>query len=155
MTNREVRRYWIVARDKPGLLLAMMRALAGEAHISFEGDLSRCTFPSTLNPSAMETPALKRATSVPRGDFVVLPLTPNTIDSILEVVLPDRRYMVDIIHIQIEQGGVLQFGAYDNFHPECIVAYTGVPTEFLNQLQASGVIRSWAEPPDDARRWHG
>ena len=25
-----------------------------------------------------------------------------------------------IIHIQIEKDGLLQFGAYDNFHPECI-----------------------------------
>lgn len=33
--------FHIVARDKPGLLRAMMRALAGDAYISFEGDLHR------------------------------------------------------------------------------------------------------------------
>jgi hypothetical protein len=33
--------YWLVARDKPGLLIAMMRALTGHAYISFEGKTYR------------------------------------------------------------------------------------------------------------------
>lgn len=155
MSEVEKDRYWIVARDKPGLLVAMMRALVGNAHISFEGDLRRCAFPEGIEQSHAETAALVRNTAVPRQDFVVLPLELHTLQPILDVVLPDGRYMRDIIHIQIEKDGRLEFGSYDNFHHECIVAFHGVPTALLNRLQESGVIRSWTEPHKGARRWHG
>lgn len=147
-------RCWIDPRDKPGLLRAMMRALAGDARISFEGDLSRCVFADNLTASADETEALCRQTVVPKQDFVVLPLELDTVQPILDVVLPGRRYLDDIIHIQIERHGQLQFGSYDNFHRECVVCYAGVETTLLDQLKSSGVIRSWQVAPDDQHRWH-
>ncbi len=125
----------------------MMRALAGNAHISFEGDLSRCGFPPHLHPDPLETPALRRQTLVPQQDFVVLPLEPENIRPILDVVLPDRRFMEDIIHIQIEKHGSLQFGAYDNFHPECVVCCAGIGQDLLDHLKQNGVLRSWTIPP--------
>lgn len=141
--NREERaRYWLVARDKPGLLMAMMRALAGSAMISFEGDLSGCDFSRVPGTSADETECLRRATIYPRQDFVVCRLEPETIEPILAEVLPERRAIDRIIHIQIEKDGALAFGSYDNFHPDCIVAGPGVPVSLLEQLQASGVLRS-------------
>ena len=156
MAEPLIDRYWPVARDKPGLLIAMTRRLAGEAHISFEGDLSRCSFPPSLNPSGAETPALRRQTAYPKQDFIVLPLTPESVRPILDVILPDNRYLDDIIHIQIEKGGELQFGSYDQFHHECIVGFPpGVTPELLDQLQSSGAIRSWSVPQEGARRWHG
>jgi hypothetical protein len=155
MNGPEKDRYWIVARDKPGLLVAMMRALAGNAHVSFEGELSRCVFPPALGPDARQTPVLKRQTVTPELDFVVLPLEPHSVQPILDVVLPDRRFMDDINHIQIEKNGILQFGSYDNFHPECIVCFLGVGQELLNRLRESGVIRSWTLPHEGAQRWHG
>jgi hypothetical protein len=155
MNGTEKDRYWIVARDKPGLLIAIMRALAGSAHISFEGDLSQCVFPPELAPRAYETPTLKRHTLVPKLDFVVLPLLPHTVQPILDVILPNRLFMNDIIHIQIEKNGRLEFGSYDNFHPECIVCFLGVRMDLLNTLRDKGVIRSWTMPHEGARRWHG
>jgi hypothetical protein len=156
MAEPLIDRYWLIARDKPGLLIAMMRHLAGEAHISFEGDLSRCEFPSSLDPSAVETPALQRSTSYPKQDFVVLPLTPESVRPILDVVLPHDRYLEDIIHIQIERAGDLQFGSYDNFHHECIVGFPpAVTPKLLNQLQSTGILRSWSVPHEEAQRWHG
>ena len=92
-------RYWLVARDKPGLLTHMMRFLAGEARISFDGDLSRCEFPAVLPRSTDEDSILTRQTLSPRQDFVILPLEHDTIRPILDVMLPDNRYMEDIIHI--------------------------------------------------------
>jgi hypothetical protein len=133
----------------------MMRALAGDAHVSFEGDLSRCVFPPALGPSGNETRALRRQTLTPRADFVVRPLEEDTIRPTLDVVLPDRRFMNDIVHIQIEKNGRLEFGSYDNFHPECIVCFLGVSTDLLDKLRDNGVIRSWTTPYQGARRWHG
>ncbi len=146
MCNVEKDRRWIVARDKQGLLTAMMHALAGNAHISFEGDLSRCTFPSDLTPVTEETPSLVRNTMDPRQDFVVLPLEEQTIRPILEVVLPKKRFTKNILHIQIEKNGRVKFGSHDNFHSECIVAFRGVPAELLIDLKEHGVIRPWTEP---------
>lgn len=156
MAEPPIDRYWPVARDKPGLLIAMMRRLAGEARISLEGDLSRCSFPPNLDPSGDETQALRRHTASPKQDFIVLSLTPESVRPILDVILPDNRYLDDIIHIQIEKAGELQFGSYDQFHHECIVGFPpGVTPELLHQLQSSGVIRSWSVPHVGARRWHG
>lgn len=156
MTTMPIDRYWPIARDKPGLLVSMMRHLVGDARISFEGDLSRCSFPSSLNPSSEETPILRRHTSYPMQDFVVLPMKPESVRPILNIVLPGNRYLEDIIHIQIEKAGKLQFGSYDNFHHECIVGFPpGVTPEFLDRLHSSGVVRSWSVPHEGARRWHG
>ena len=148
-------RYWLVARDKPGLLIAMMKHLAGNSYISFEGDLSQSRFPQDLPLSSEETDVLRRQTSRPIQDFAILPLTANTIQPILDVILPDNKYMISIDHIQIAKDGKLEFGAYDNFHHECIVCFLGVSTDLLNKLQANGVLRSWTTPHDQATRWHG
>src|SRR5262245_19152181 len=123
MAQPPIDRYWPIARDKPGLLIAMMRLLKGDAHISLEGNLSRCVFPSALNPSFEETDALRRQTIYPKQDFVVLPLPPESIRPILDVILPENRYLKDVYHIQIERCGKLQFGSYDQFHAECIVCF--------------------------------
>jgi hypothetical protein len=82
-------KYWLVPRDKAALLIAMMKALAGNAHISFEGNLSRCEFPPELHRSVEETATLRRGTIAPVQDFVVLPLEQETIRPILDTVLPD------------------------------------------------------------------
>ncbi|MGO8929641.1 MAG: hypothetical protein ACLQU3_22470 [Limisphaerales bacterium] len=148
-------RYWLVARDKPGLLTHMMRFLAGDARISFEGDLSRCDFPASIPRIAEQESVLQRQTVTPSLDFITLALEPDTIRPILDVVLPDRRYMDDIIHIQIEKHRELQFGSHDQFHHECLVCFLGVPTTFLDELQQKGILRSWTTPHEDATRWHG
>jgi hypothetical protein len=103
-----------------------------------------------------ETPALRRQTLAPKQDFVVLPLTPESVRPILDVVLPDNRYIDDIIHIQIEKANQLQFGSYDQFDDRCIVGFPpGVTAELLDELQSSGVIHSWSVPHEGAQRWHG
>jgi hypothetical protein len=144
--------YWIEPRDKPALLRAMMKVLAGGARISFEGDLSRCEFPPFLQPSAVETQTLCRACIVPKLDFVALPLEPDTVEPILDVVLPGRRYLDDIIHIQIERHGEIEFGSYDNFQHDCVVCCVGIGTSLLDELKSSGVILSWGVVQADEYR---
>lgn len=135
-------RYWVVARDEPGLLTHMMRLLAGDAQISFEGDLSRCVFPASVRAIPEAASPLRRQTAYPELDFVILALEPESVRPILETVLPENRYKDDVIHIQIAQHGLLQFGSYDQFHEECIVCFAGVSTGFLDELMERGIIRS-------------
>src|SRR6202050_541428 len=109
---------WAV-KDKKRLLLAMMEALAGDAHLSFEGDLSGFRLMQIAGASDEETTTLKRNTTWPKQDFVVVPLEPEIAPAVLPAIggnVPKR-----ILHIQIEKSGHIEFAAYDRFHPECVV----------------------------------
>jgi hypothetical protein len=135
-------KFWKV-RDKRRLLLVMMEELAGDAHISFEGDFRGLRLLSTPGASQEETPALKRNTRWPKQDFVVLPLEPSTIKTIVSAIggtVPNS-----IIHIQIEKGGVIQFAAYDHFHPQCIVFNPAVKQAIFESLVSESIMRPYTE----------
>ena len=83
-------RYWLNARDKPGLFVAITKALAGNAYISFEGDLSSCALAEIPGASVLGSDKLKRNTVSPLH-FVIVPLEADTIAPILASVLPQGR----------------------------------------------------------------
>ena len=137
-------KFWLV-RDKRRLLLAMMEEFAGDAHISFEGDLSALPLSSIPGASQEETAVLKRNTQWPKKDFIVLPLESSTSKTIVSAIggtVPNT-----IIHIQIEKGGTLQFAAYDNFHPQCIVFSSTVKPAILESLVSESIVRPYTERP--------
>ncbi len=137
-------RYWLQARDKPGLLIAMMRLLAGDARISFEGDLSHADSLFLIpGASREETPVLRRNTTDPVQDFVVIPLDATTLPALIREAAVSDRLTHDVLHVQIEKSDALEFGAYDNFHPECIGVAAGVPLTVLEELRQKGVLRSF------------
>ena len=136
------RRFWLV-RDKRRLLLAMMEELAGDAHISFEGDLRALPLFSTPGASQEETVNLKRNTLWPQEDFIVLPLEPSMSKAIISAV--GGTIPKTIIHIQIEKNSLIQFAAYDRFHPECIVFGTAVTEAVRESLVSQGIMRPYDE----------
>ena len=108
---------WLV-RDKSRLLLEIMEELAGNAHISFEGDLQGFKLNKFADVSGEETAVLRRNMIWPRQDLLVLPLGALMGQRILAAIggaVPRR-----INYIQIKKDGIVQFAAYDNFHPECL-----------------------------------
>jgi hypothetical protein len=135
--------FWLIARDKPGLLLSMMNELAGNAHISFEGDLSHCDFIKISGTSSVENGILKRNTIEPIQDFIILPLESETIPDIIKGVFPSGGITSRIVHIQIEKNGRIEFGAYDKFHPTCILCGKAVSITLLEHLLDKGVLRSF------------
>jgi len=115
-----------------------MEKLAGDAHISFEGNLRNLGILTLPGSSREETFVLKRNTTWPKQDFVVLSLEPSDeqrIVAALRGVIPGN-----ILHIQVEKNGVLQFVAYDRFDPECIFFGTQLDSSFLDSLISDGVI---------------
>jgi hypothetical protein len=135
-------KFWKV-QDKRRLLLALMEELAGGAHISFEGDLRALTLSSLPGASGEPTVVLKRATIWPKQDFVVVPLEPSMGQKIIAAIggtVPGA-----IIHIQIEKDGQLQFGAYDNFYPECIYFGSAVKEGVIQSLISQNVMRPFTE----------
>ncbi len=99
-------------------------------------------------PSASntETEVLKRQTLSSELDFVIIPLTDQTVQNIWKV-LSEKDHLVHegIIHVQIESNGNLVFGGYDNFHRQCVIAYSGVSIELLERLKEKGVIRGYEQ----------
>ncbi|MEZ4222545.1 MAG: hypothetical protein R3B13_16515 [Polyangiaceae bacterium] len=100
--------YLVNARDKAGLLVAMARALAGDAEISFEGDLASCHLRELPRASALETEVLRRNTLDPLQDFVVLPLEEETIKEVLADVIHSGR-LSKILHVQIAKARTSRF----------------------------------------------
>lgn len=135
--------YWIEARDTPGLLIAMMNLFLGKAHIAFEGDLSKCMLSEIQGSSSSETQILKRNTTFPLQDFIILPLEIETIEPILKQVLPQAKCVHDIDHISIEKNGNLVFAANDNFDSGCIWVGDAVTKEFLEDLLTRRIIKSY------------
>jgi hypothetical protein len=126
-------------REKPAFLHALMRELAENAHISFEGDLSSCRGLFELpGASSLET-ALRRNTIAPVEEFVVLPLESDTVSWIFQRVQAKRCLVEQIIHIQIEKEGVLQLGSYDNW--QCVWTGLAVPEAILRNLRARRILR--------------
>jgi hypothetical protein len=131
------------SQGQKSLLLAIMEALAGDAHLSFEGDLSGFRVMKIAGASDQETTTLKRNTSWPRQEFVVVPLEPEIIPEVLPAIggnVPKR-----ILHIQIEKSGCLEFAAYDRFHPECIVFGRAISRDLIDELVSQGVMNSEAK----------
>jgi hypothetical protein len=135
--------HWPNVLDKLGFLRRLMDALAGDGRMSLEGDLSRCNFADDVVLSREEVGVLKRNTLYPRQDFVVLRLEPDTVAAIFKQVMTAGLSRA-IIHVQIERAGVLQLGAYDNFHPQSVVTGQGVSAMLLSELMSEGVVRSFA-----------
>jgi hypothetical protein len=134
--------HWVDVHDKPGVLHRLMAELAGDAHISLEGDLSQCRFSDDLVISREEVGLLKRHTLAPSQDFVVLRLTSETIVPIYRQVMAAGLKHA-IIHVQIERNGVLEFGAYDNFHPNCVMTGPAIGVEVLEDLKSENAVRDF------------
>lgn len=130
-------------QNKSGLLLALMEKLAGDAHVSFEGNLKGLKLLSMPDASEEPTPSLKRNTLWPKQDFVIVPLEPPMTEGILAAI--GGTIPRSIIHIQIEKRGVLQFGAYDHFQPECIYFGGAVEQAFIDWLISEGIMRAYTD----------
>ena len=130
-------------RDKRRFLIAAFQHLAGSAFVSFEGDLSRNAFATVSGASGAETESLKRNTLRPKQDFVVLPLEAETIGPIMVAV--GGTVPRGILHIQVEKGGRLELGLYDNFTPKGMFFGPAVTPEIIGTLQNEGVLSPWTE----------
>jgi hypothetical protein len=123
---------------KNQLLFAAMKQLAGNAEISFEGDLSSLGLLAVPGASTHETFVLKRNTMRPRQDFVILPLETNTIGSVQRAM--GGTIPKSVLHIQIAKAGRLEFGAYDRFHPSALFFGKALGSDFLDALISKGIL---------------
>ena len=138
--------YKLHTRDKPRLLFAMMRALAGESSkLSLEGTLSQSELTKVEGASPEESGALKRGTLQPKLDFFIFPLTQRNAPAIEKAIRSRVGFKGygGIIHAQIEVSGKLAFAAYDHFHPDCVTLFAEVPPKLLDELVKQSVLRKY------------
>ena len=139
-------RFRLHTKHKPELLFALMRTLAHEdARISFEGRLSHTELAKIAGVSSNETEVLTRNTTSPRMDFVVLPLTPETVPEIEKAIVSKVAFKdyAGIVHVQIERREGLSFVACDHFHEDCVWVSDAVPAAFLAELVKNRVLYSY------------
>jgi hypothetical protein len=130
-------------RDKRRFLAAALSELAGDAQVSFEGDLSMTSLSDVAGASNNETQVLKRGTLWPMQDFVVLPLEVEMVRPIMAAV--GGTVPRGLIHVQVQKEGRLQLGLYDNFDPNCMFLGPGLTPSFIATLQEAGVLTHWIE----------
>lgn len=139
-------RYRLDTRDKPTLLFAIMNAFASEqSHIAFEGNLASTELFKLEGASYEETAKLKRATTSPKLDFIILPLTATRVPAIEKAIRSKVAFAGNrgIVHVQIETNDEIVFGAYDNFDRESVVVNGAIPTHLLDELVKSRTLRSY------------
>jgi len=114
MQKLEINGNAVLVRNKTELFRALIRELAGDTRISFEGDFRALRILSLPGVSSCEeTAVLKRNTVWPKQDFAVAPLTETAQEVVIQAIggnVPKK-----LLHIQIERAGVLEFEAYDSF----------------------------------------
>jgi hypothetical protein len=123
----------------------MVEDLAGNAHISFEGNLRGLPMWNMAGISKEPTTVLKRNTLWPEQDFVVMALEPHMSKTIISAI--GGTLSGTIIHIQIEKEGILQFGAYDNFYPSCLFFGNAVSPKMIESLIRQGILKPYVEAP--------
>jgi hypothetical protein len=130
-------------RDKRRFLAAALAELAGDAQVSFEGDLSSTSLSDLAGASSDETQVLKRNTLWPKQDFVVLPLEAEMVRPIMAAV--GGTVPRGLIHVQVQKNGRLQLGLYDNFAPKFMFFGPGLAPSFIATLQEARVLAHWTE----------
>lgn len=137
--------YRLDTRDRPGLLFAMMQALAADdCRISLEGRLSQTGLAQLEGVTNDEDAVLRRATLQPKLDFFVLQLTPKSLPTITKAIASKIAFGErGIIHVQMVRAEKMAFAAYDGFDRESVVAYSAVSRELLDELTRMRILRSY------------
>jgi len=133
------------ARNKPGLLWALMDEFQTNSKVSLEGHLQEFGLLGRSDASTEETPALKRNTIYPPYDFVVLPITADVKAALKKNLSSPGIFSRNgaLVHVQIERDGELVFGAYDQFHKDCVVVHA--PEALVAKLHCKGILRAYQQ----------
>ena len=150
------------SKDRPGLVgvrlplgarVAVLRCRGGEEFLRrlFEPIPSKCRIGADGRCDREETGPLKRGTLHPKLDFLVLPLTRQRLAAIEKAINSKIAFgYKGILHVQIESNGKIAFAAYDNFHQECVVAYSAVSSALLDELTETRILWNYKRVPQSA-----
>jgi hypothetical protein len=116
--------------------------IEGDAFMSMEGDLSRCSLEEFEGFGAEPIPPLKKITLAASGrhDFAVISINEANKKRLIESLLPRIGIRANVWHIEIARNGIKIFGSYDNFHPECVWLDQSLGEEMVKTMLNEKVI---------------
>jgi hypothetical protein len=136
--------FQVRVRKPVDFIRAALTHFQPQCFLSLEGDLTHVDPAHILDASGEPTDVLRRNTISPPQQFVILPITPSTFETVSRKVLPQAGLKHRILHVQIASGGRLVLGAYDAFHREGCWIDRCVGEETVSSWKASGII-GWYE----------
>ncbi len=125
------------------LVSAVLRAFAGTASLSLEGDLSQANLQGMGYDWGHPTAVLPRHTSWPIQDFVIIPLTRDAADLLIQRVLPQIGLRTRVLHLVMACNEQVVFAAYDQFAPECVWIDASIGEPFLIERLREGSIKDY------------
>lgn len=125
------------------MVTRIVRRFAEGSLMSLEGDLSTIRRLSIPGESQRPTQLLRRRTDDPIQDFIVVPVTPETVAVLEKRLLPRVGLRNRVLHVQLESGGELVFAAYDQFHPDCVWISETVGECFVESLRECGAVSGY------------
>ncbi len=114
--------YSINVRLPIDFLSKLIMNIDGDAIMSLEGDLSRCSFDDLEDCKTEPFPPLKKyiSSSNKSYDYVAIPLNETNRRILIMSLLPRIGLRKHVAHIEIAQNDTKLFGSYDCFHPDCV-----------------------------------
>ena len=135
------KKYWLDPLDKPNLLVSIVNYFIGNSKIILEGNLDKFDF--SRIPHLPNTTNIKPESGIPSHPMIILPLKPETKDVLLDQLIPDDKFLKEIIAIQIEWDDKIEFMAGDYFHSECLSVGEGVSENFLSELVTKKILKEF------------
>ncbi len=131
--------YYLDAKDRLKLVQELVVLFSGDALLALEGELGVHERELSTVPGSSTDETRAPA----HYDFFVLPLTEETAGTIRTRILPRIGVATSVYHLQIENGGELVFGAYDNFGRDQVWITSGVAERWLVRLRERGILRNY------------
>lgn len=119
---------------------AALRHFTRDCFLSLEGHLSRMDVTLIPGPSLEPTSLLPRSCLAPTIDFVILPVTSDTLETVCRHILPKIGLKHEVNHVQIASEARIVLSAYDNFHRELVWIDRSIGEDALESMRRSGVI---------------
>ena len=135
--------YKLVVQNPIELLDALLCIFKEQAKISFEGDLSSCSFGEIPGVSTQPVEPLVRSTIHPKQDFVIIPIIAATLEILRKKVLPQVGLRKNILHVLISKNDELVFWSYDWFHKDCVGLSLIVPEDNVIALCEKGILKEY------------
>lgn len=138
---------WSLSVKKTVACVARMaQEFCGDAHLSLEGDdLPRFQIRITREPQPRANRILKRNTTWPSTELLILPLDDDTVDEITRCILPRIGLRRRVHHVLLEKAGTLVFASYDWFHEGMAWVTKDIRTGVLDDLVEQGVLKSYID----------
>jgi hypothetical protein len=135
--------YNLVVKRPIDLVALLLERLCGNAQLSLEGDLRYVDTRQIQSISLEPTNLLRRSTSQPIQDFIILPVEPSTKDILIGSILPQAGLRTRIYHLQIQKDRERMFAAYDRFEVDCVWIGAWADEAWLTALVNAGILRTY------------